>query len=292
MTLTTDDYLNILETCEIKGHDVAILRALRYIDLGYPIMLYGPPGNGKTTIAEHILSCIGGGRDSFYKIEATEGMSEYYIIGGFHPLSMSGNPELAKEFVYKEGIVARAIKDGKNLLIDEFTRAPSSAYSGLFLLLSHGTLPLEYKETVLVKPKDWILIVTANFGDEGTFRLSNALKRRFVPIDIGYASRATEKRLLSKITPSLEEIVIEAILDFAEETRNIWKKDRGLPQGLSTDGVIKMARYSELSIKQGSDIKSTFIDAALHQGTIIADETDQRSIQLIQEIALDIGSKL
>jgi len=45
--LSTDDYLKILETCPIKGHDDAIIRALRYIDLGYPVMLYGPPGEWK-----------------------------------------------------------------------------------------------------------------------------------------------------------------------------------------------------------------------------------------------------
>jgi len=143
--LTTGDYLKILETCAIKGHDDAIIRALRYIDHGYPIMLYGPPGNGKTTIAEHLLTYIGGGKDTFYEIEGTEGMNKYHIIGGFHPLSMSGNSALAEQFVYKHGIVTRAIFDHKNLLIAEFTRAPSSAYSGLFMLLSLGKLPLKYR---------------------------------------------------------------------------------------------------------------------------------------------------
>lgn len=290
--LATDDYLEILETCTIKGHDDAIVRALRYIDLGYPIMLYGPPGNGKTTIAEHLLAHLGGGRETFYKIEGTEGMSEYQIIGGFHPLSMSGNPELAERFVYKHGIVARAILDHRNLLIDEFTRAPSSAYSGLFLLLSLDTLPLEYEERTLVKPDDWILIATANFGDEGTYRLSNALKRRFVPIDISYPSSSTERSLLASITPGIDEKVVDAILTFAEETRAIWKKDRGIPQGLSTDGVIRMARYCELSMKQGSDRVSAFMDAAFHQGTIIADETDPHSLHRVQELVISIGDAL
>jgi len=53
-----------------------------------------------------------------------------------------------------------------------------------------------------------------------------------------------------------------------------------------------MARYCDLSIKQGSDIKHTFTDAAMHQGIVIADETDQYSINLVQEIALAIGNKL
>lgn len=290
--LTTEDYLRILESCEVKGQDESILRALRYIELGYPIMFYGPPGNGKTTIGEHILMMLGGGEDSYLKVEASEGMTEYHMIGGFHPLAMSGNPDLAEKFTYKEGAVTRALKSGRNLLIDEFTRAPSSAYSGLFMLLSTGFLPLEFQETVLKKTENWIILATANFGDEGTFKLSAALKRRFMPIYVGYASRATERNVLKKVTPQLPDVILEAILEFAEETREAWKKDRSLPQGLSTDGVIKMSRYCDLSIKQGSDVKHTFTDAALHQGIIIADETDQYSIKLVQEIALGIGNKL
>ncbi|MCL7474735.1 MAG: AAA family ATPase [Methanosarcinales archaeon] len=290
--LTTEDYLRILESCNVKGQDESILRALRYIELGYPIMFYGPPGNGKTTIGEHILTMMGGGEDSYLKVEASEGMTEYHMIGGFHPLAMSGNAELAEKFTYKEGAVTRALKSGRNLLIDEFTRAPSSAYSGLFMLLSTGSLPLEFQEKVLKKSNNWIIVATANFGDEGTFKLSAALKRRFMPIYVGYASRATEKNVIKKITPLLPEVTLEAILEFAEQTREAWKKDRSLPQGLSTDGVIKMSRYCDLSIKQGSDVKHTFTDAALHQGIIIADETDQYSIKLVQEIALGIGNKL
>jgi len=290
--LTTDDYLKILETCRIKGQDEPILRSLRYIELGYQVILYGPPGNGKTSIAEHILTYLGGGPDSFIKLEATEGMSEYQVVGGFHPLAMSADRQLAERFVHKEGALTRALRTNKNLLIDEFTRAPSSAYSGMFLLLSHGVLPLEFAETILKKPDGWILMATANFGDEGTFKLSDALKRRFVPIYVGYASRSTENTLLRAITPGLNEATVNAILEFAEQTRMLWKKDRSLPQGLSTDGVIKMARYCDLSIRQGSDTKLAFIDAALHQGVIIADETDPQSVKLAQELALDIGKKL
>lgn len=287
--LTRDDYVKIIETCNIKGQDDAILKALRYINLGYPVMLYGPAGNGKSSIASHILNYFD---REYIKVEATEGMTEYHVIGGFHPLSMSGDSQMAREFMYKDGFVARAIQENKNLFIDEFTRAPSSAYSGLFLLLSLGEVPLEYRETVLQMPENWVLLTTANFGDDGTFKLSNALKRRFIPIMVGYPKRSTEEHLIRGITPDLPTGVTNAILDFTEKTREYWQKDKTLPQGLSTDGVIKMARYSELSIKEGADNVTSFTDAAMHQGVIIADETDQMSLQIVQELALEIAKSV
>ncbi|MCD1295665.1 MoxR family ATPase [Methanocella sp. CWC-04] len=289
--LKRDDLIKIIETCQIKGQDEAIIRALMYINLGYPIMLYGPPGNGKTTIAEHILRYISGG-DNYHRIEATEGMTEYHTIGGFHPLSMSGNPELSKQFVYKDGVITRALVESKNLLIDEFTRAPTTAYSGLFMLLSTGKLPLEYREEILMRPNDWVLIVTANLGDEGTFKMSAALKRRFIPIFVGYTSRYTEEKIIRMYTPDLDPMIANSILDFAEETRRLWQEDKALPQGLSTDGVIKMARYCDLSISEGLDPKTAFTDAAMHQGVVIADETDYVSLQTVNELALKIASRL
>ena len=286
-----EDIIKIIETCAIKGQDEAIIRALMYLNLGYPIMLYGPPGNGKTTIAEHILRYVSRG-DDYYRMEATEGMTEYHTIGGFHPLSMSGNAELSRQFIYKDGIVTRALQENKNLLVDEFTRAPSTAYSGLFMLLSTGTLHLEYREQTLHRPKDWVLVVTANLGDEGTFKMSAALKRRFIPIFIGYTSRFTEEKIIKGYTPNLNVVLINAILDFAEETRRLWQEEKSLPQGLSTDGVIKMARYCDISIEEGLDAKTAFIDAAMHQGVIIADETDYVSLQTVNELALKISSRL
>lgn len=289
--LNREDMIRIIESCEIKGQDEAIVRALMYINLGYPIMLYGPPGNGKTTIAEHLLRYISGG-DNYYRIEATEGMTEYHTIGGFHPLSMSGNPELSKKFVYKDGIITRAIKEKKNLLIDEFNRAPTTAYSGLFMLLSAGILPVEHREEVLRKPDNWVLIVTANLGDEGTFKMSSALKRRFIPIFIGYINRFIEEKVIRSYAPNLDQAIVNAILDFAEETRRLWQEEKALPLGLSTDGVIKMARYCDLSIAEGLDGKTAFTDAAMHQGIVIADETDYASIQTVNELALRIASRL
>jgi MoxR-like ATPase len=287
--LTRDDYARIIETCPVKGQDEPILKALRYVNLGYPVLLYGPAGNGKTTVAAHILNYL---KKGWVKFEATEGMTEYHIIGGFHPLSMSSDPGAAKEFLYKDGAVTRSLLENKNLLIDEFTRAPSSAYSGLFLLLSLGELPLEYRELVLKKPDDWVFIATANFGDDGTFKLSSALKRRFIPVPVGYPKRITEEKLVREAAPGLPDPVVQVILDFAEGTREMWRKEKVIPQGLATDGILKMARYCDLSMKEGTDAKTAFTDAALHQGVIVADETDPMSVQLVQEFALNVAKKL
>jgi len=284
--LKREAYAKVIESCEIDGQDEAIIKILRYVRMGYPVLIYGPSGNGKTTVAEHVLAQMGG-KDGYVKVEATEGMTEYQLIGGFHPLALSRG-----EKIFKDGAVTRAIKEGKNLLIDEFTRAPTSAYSGLFLLLSHGTLPLEHEEKVLKKPEDWVVLATANIGDEGTFKVSSALKRRFIPIYMDYPAREVEEKVIRERTPLRDAQVMDAILDFAEDTRRVWREDKAIPQGLSPDGEIKMAQYCELAMREGTDVRTAFLDAAFQQSMVIADESDDISVNLVRELALDIANRL
>jgi len=69
-------------------------------------------------------------------------------------------------------------------------------------------------------------------------------------------------------------------------------EERALPNGLSTDGAIKMARYCAVTIEEGFDAKSAFLDAAFQQSIVIADETDEVSVQTVQEVAVKMSRKL
>ncbi|MBM3228940.1 MoxR family ATPase [Candidatus Parvarchaeota archaeon] len=272
----------ILENCPIKGHENELMKIIRYMRLGLPVLIYGPPGNGKTTMARYVLGVLG---KEFLEFEATEGTSEYHLVGGYHPLSLSGRLD-AK--LYKEGVVTRALKQNKNLLIDEFTRAPTSAYSGLFMLLSLGSLPLEHEEVVVTKPEGWLVVATANIGDEGTYKISSALKRRFMPIYLGYPDTEVEKKVVMEKS-GLDEQKISYIMEFASLTRNAAEVEKTLQQGLSTDSEIKMALYIREALADGIDFESAFVDAAFQHSMIIADETDEIAISLVKDFALKVA---
>lgn len=286
MNISRQQVASIIDSCPIKGQDGTLIKAIRYMSMGYPVLFYGPSGNGKTTVAEHLLSALGGKR-GFLFIEATEGMTEYQLVGGFHPLALAGG-----KTVFKDGVVARALKERKNLLIDEFTRAPTSAYSGLFKLLSHGNISLEHEEVVLEKFDGFLIAATANIGDEGTFKISTALKRRFVPIYVDYPPRDIERSVLTSRTDLRDEDALEAILSFADETRRVAREEKTLPQGLSPDSAIKMAKYISLALSQGSGLETSFLDAAFQSAMVIADEQDELSVTSVKEIALEVARNI
>ena len=50
--------------------------------------------------------------------------------------------------------------------------------------------------------------------------------------------------------------------------------------------------YCEIAISEGIDSKSAFLDSAFQQAIIVADETDEISVQLVQEIALKCVEKI
>lgn len=170
---------------------------------GKNILLKGPTGSGKTTFAETLSRLF---RNPMYSINCSVDLDTEALLG-FKTLQYTGDKQ---EIVFVQGPVMQAMKQGSLLYIDEINMAKPETLPILNGVLDYRkTITNPFTQEVVAGQEGFGVIAAINEGYIGTTPLNEALKNRFIVIEVPYIQGEALKQVLKEQSSLIDEDTID-----------------------------------------------------------------------------------
>jgi nitric oxide reductase NorQ protein len=209
-TNDTDQYL--IGKGGYQPLDLSILYdAIVALALGKNVLLKGPTGSGKTKLAETLSALFG---QPMHSINCSVDLDAEAMLG-FKTIDQKAG-QATIEFV--PGPVIQAMIKGHLLYIDEINMAKPETLPILNGVLDYRKMITNPFTGEVVKAKDTFGVIAAiNEGYVGTVPLNEALKNRFVVIEVPYIQGETLKNVLRNETKLTDETLIDRFVALSSD---------------------------------------------------------------------------
>lgn len=178
---------------QVVGRDREAQLVVAALMAGRHLLLEGPPGTGKSTLLRSVSQSSD---QPFELVEGNAELTPARLIGHFDPAQVLEAGYVPD--VWVDGPLARALRDGGLLYLEEINRIPEETLNVLVTVMSEGEITIPRLATIAAHPNFRLVAAMNPFDAVGTARISGAVYDRVCRISMDYQSTADEIEIATR----------------------------------------------------------------------------------------------